>query len=45
MTAPRFFTLPGVARTNPFIVGSDASHLCARERARIELGPSEKRIG
>jgi hypothetical protein len=44
MAAPRCFTLPGAAWRKPFVVGSDASHLRARERARFELGPSEKRV-
>jgi hypothetical protein len=34
-----------MGRTNPFVRGSDASHLRIRERARIEFGPSEKRDG
>jgi hypothetical protein len=36
---------PGRARKKPLICSSDAFHLRTRERARIEFGPSEKRIG
>ena len=45
VTAASLFMQPGRARKNPLVCSSDAFYLRTRERARIEFGPSEKRIG